>query len=368
MKRREDLNPFLRFFVKKKRNADVQSPVSQEVTAPKPGEQPAPKKKSLLAGLFKRDEKKEAKASAKVSPSERDIEVLTPEKLLAEKVKTAKSKKRRWFSRKSSAESILTEPESSEVDASDSAAEDAEVAISEPEALDSLAASVPPKKPKKSWFGKGKKAKKQSSDNDLDAPVEEEQVQVIDVRSQIDKGLATRFGMQMLAIFVLLGGWGAAHFLFVLPLQESGDTAARDIESKKSQLVGAQAQTQGLRKQLINLRETGAEQINLLPDRVQWRSIKNEIEGLAQRNRVEVDRLQDIPDSGVSPNPERLFGVTVSVREVELTLEAEYFDYLSFRSQLFAQGWPVELRSESVVSVPDQRRQKIRVVLRGRHR
>ena len=109
------------------------------------------------------------------------------------------------------------------------AATSAAIEVSE---LDDVAADE--EKPKRSWFGKRAKAKKQAADDDLDAPVEEEQVQVIDVRSQIDKGLATRFGMQILAIFVLLGGWGAAHLLFVLPLQESGARAARDIDSKQA--------------------------------------------------------------------------------------------------------------------------------------
>ena len=373
MKRREELNPLLRFFVKKKRNADVQAPPDTKVTAPQPGDQSKPEKKSFLSGLFKRPKKKQAEKTDAAIESAADVKVLTPARLLPEKAKKSEKKKRGWFKRKSTESAERLDEDSVELegeldppapaDLPEIAPTSAAIEVSE---LDDVAADE--EKPKRSWFGKRAKAKKQAADDDLDAPVEEEQVQVIDVRSQIDKGLATRFGMQILAIFVLLGGWGAAHFLFVLPLQESGARAARDIDSKQAQLLGAQAQTQGLRKQLINLRETGAEQINLLPDRLQWRSIKNDIESLARRNRVMVDRLQDIPDSSVSPNPERLFGVTVSVREVELTLEAEYFDYLSFRSQLFGQGWPIELRSESVVSVPDQRAQTIRVVLRGRHR
>ena len=215
MKRREELNPFLRFFVKRKRNADVQAPPDTKVTAPQPGEQSKPEKKSFLSGLFKRPKKKQAEKTDDAIESAADVEVLTPAKLLAEQTKKTEKNKRRWFARKSTESAEQLDADSVELDGELdplTSADLPEIAATSPaigaSELDDVAADE--EKPKKSWFGKRSKAKKKAADDDLDAPVEEEQVQVIDVRSQIDKGLATRFGMQILAIFVLLGD-GALH-------------------------------------------------------------------------------------------------------------------------------------------------------------
>lgn len=344
---REQLHPVLRFFVKKKKNADAARPVDSQTTSPQPGEAPPAEKPSLFA-RFKRKPAQPAPAAAD-APSEAAPET-PPKKSIFARLKSKRPKVTKEAEVPADLAAVPEHQPADDLDAPD---------IDAPPVL-------PEQKSRVAWWSRGKKA--QAVDLDIEADVEDEQVQVVDVRAQIDQSLGARFGVQLTILFVLMIAWVAAHLFLVLPAQESGVQAQRDVEQRMSDLEVMQARASGLRQQLLSLRNDGVAAVGSLPDRNGWRQIKLELSRIAARNRVAVDRLQDVPDGTVSPNPESLFGQQVMVRMVNLELTAEYFDYLAFRQELLTQGWPIELRAESIKTISNQREQGIELSLRARYR
>ncbi|MGB0965814.1 MAG: hypothetical protein ACPGU3_06580 [Litorivicinus sp.] len=354
MRSRESLHPVLRFFVKKKRNGDVSSPVdstTQETAlgaVPGPeGAPPPPAQKPPPFWVRWRKPKSvpDAAAPAVVEPSQP-----VPQSELEQ---SEPQKRRPFWARWRKKPAAVVEPA-------------AEVAV--PPAAPDEPAPEPESSKKAGLLARFKRKKTEPSSDSLDeADIEEEQVEVVDVRKQIERGLSTRFAVQVGIIVVLVAVWAGLHLLIVLPSTTVQASAERDLQDQNQVFELTQAKVSGLRQQLLALNRQGAERAGALIDRAQWRASLGQIQALAGQNRVSIQSVEDIKDPDVDPNPESVFGVAINVRRVSLSLQADYFSYLTFRRALFNLGLPVELRSERVESQSNTERQSIELVLRAKY-
>ena len=323
MKPREELSPLIRFFVKKKKQADVAAPVTQAPLAPI------------------------APSPSENTGAKKDLKAKVQDLL------DANDEKPSFFARFK---------KSKNKDASQT------------ESVDSQQVSQKPKKKKGfSGFKFGKK-KAESEEfalenaGDIDAAnanVSEEVITAVDVKQQIDNSLGRKIAIQFVLFILLISASVATQILFVTPLQNTEAQEARKLRTLEKNTRKITNDMQKFKRQLNQLRQEGAQKVQEIRPNAQNQALLSNLRALARDYRVTVQEpISWYRDPDVDNNQPNIFGATGIIYRVRVEMEADFFDYLQMREQLYNRPVNFVLLNEIVTAQQNNPKQQIVLELR----